>query len=269
VGLVIVPRLIQINAFGATEHTLQIRQKFRFREGTAKRRTAMDASDIMTREIISVGPDTPVSDVVKTLLENRISAVPVVDNGAVVGIISEGDLLRRAEIGTERQRSRWLAFATSSANLAAEYVKTRGRSARDLMTKAVITVSADTPVAEIADILESRQIKRVPVLQDGRLVGIVSRANLIQALASSKSVPAKSVPTNDRKIREALIEELRQHKWMVSPTEANVIVRDGEVHLWGHVRSEAERKAILVAAKNVPGVRRVEDHMQYPTTLFF
>jgi CBS domain-containing protein len=223
----------------------------------------------MTRKTVSVGPDTPLSDVVTALVANRISAVPVVENGAVVGIISEGDLLRRPEIATERRRSRWLELATSSAALAADYVKTYGRSARDVMTAPVVTVTADTPVRDIAALLETRQIKRVPVVQDGRLVGIVSRANLIQAMASSMGSPTDSGLVSDQKIRDALLEELRRHRWAASPTEANVIVNDGAVHLWGWIRSEDERRAMVVAAKNIPGVCRVEDHTQYPPATLF
>jgi CBS domain-containing protein len=227
----------------------------------------MKASDIMTKEIISVGPDTPIADVVATLLENRVSAVPVVEHGTIVGIISEGDLLRRPETGTERRRSRWLELARSNASLAADYVKTHGRWARDVMTEPVITVAPDTPVAEVANILESHHIKRVPVVQDGKPVGIVSRANLVQALASRESPPALASGPDDREIRDALLDELRRQRWATSPSEANVIVDKGVVHLWGIIRSEEERKAVLVATENTPGVRRIKDHMEYPVAV--
>lgn len=224
----------------------------------------MNASDIMTKGVITVGPDTPVSEVVSTLLDNRISAVPVVEGDVIVGILSEGDLLRRHEIGTERHRPRWLEFGTSETKLAAEYVKEHGRRAGDVMTKNVVTVTADTPIAEIADILESRHIKRVPVTSDGKLVGIVSRANLIQALASGPARTLEAGSADDRAIREALFNELRQHKWATTPLENNVIVADHEVHYWGVIHSEEQREAMLVAARNIPGVRRVADHMDYP-----
>lgn len=224
----------------------------------------MDASAIMTRTVVTVRPDTPVSGVAKTLLENRISAVPVLDAGALVGIISEGDLLRRAEIGTERHRSRWLELAFSNATLAADYAKEHSRKASDVMTRDVVTVAPATPVTEITKILESRHIKRVPVLADDKLVGIVSRANLIQALASSKGGPQPATTPRDREIQEALHQEMRKQRWAVSPIDANVVVRDGEVHLWGYIRSEEARRAMVIAAENVPGVRRVQDHMEYP-----
>jgi hypothetical protein len=172
--------------------------------------------------------------------------------------------LRRTEIGTEHKWSRWLELATSSDDLAADYVKTHGRSARDVMIQPVITVRVDTPITEIADLLESRMIKRVFVVRDGQLVGIVSRANLIQAVASSKTPAIESSLTNDRQIRDTLLNELRRYRWAAWPTEANIIVNNGEVHLWGRIRSEEERKAMLVAARNTPGVCGVEDHMEYP-----
>jgi CBS domain-containing protein len=223
----------------------------------------MQASDIMTQDVITVGPDTPVAEIVRTMLDHRISAVPVARDGALVGIISEGDLLRRVETGTERHRSRWLEFATSAPTLAAEYVRSHGRTASELMTADVVSVEHDAPIAKVAEILESRRIKRVPVLQDGRLVGIVSRANLIQALASTLGAEGGGVQ-NDKQIRDALLAEIRKHKWVPSSTDTNVIVSDGCVHLWGFIRAESERKAMIVAAENIPGVRRVEDHMDYP-----
>jgi CBS domain-containing protein len=218
----------------------------------------------MTRTVVTVGPDIPVSDVAKVMLENRISAVPVLEGDALVGIISEGDLLRRAEVGTERRRSRWMELAFSNASLAADYVKQHGRKASDVMTRDVITVDPTTQITEIANILESRHIKRVPVLGDGKLVGIVSRANLIQALASNANGPRSNTTPRDREIQEALCQEMRNQRWAVSPTEANVVVHDGEVHLWGYIGSEEVRKAMIVIAENIPGVRRVEDHMEYP-----
>ena len=224
----------------------------------------MDASAVMTRNVVAVGPETPVSEVAKAMLENRISAVPVLEGGALVGIVSEGDLLRRAELGTERRRSRWMELGFSNPSLAADYVKQHGRKARDVMTREVVAVGPETPIAEIANILETRHIKRVPVLSNGELVGIVSRANLVQALASGEGEPRLAAPARDGEIQEALSRELLQQRWAVSPSRANVVVRDGVVHLWGFIDSEEARRAVTVAAENTPGVRRVEDHMEYP-----
>jgi CBS domain-containing protein len=226
----------------------------------------MNASDIMTRGVITVSPDTSVSEVVALLLRHRISAVPVVDHDALVGIVSEGDLLRRTETATETRRSRWLEFAISVPKLAAEYTKTHGRKASDVMTKDVITVGVSEPIAEIASILESRGIKRVPVVQDGKVVGIVSRANLLQALASKVHDEAVD-RTDDRKIRDILFAELGRQKWAPLPSDANILVENGVVHLWGIIQSEEERKAMIVAAEIVPGVKKVEDHMSYPMYL--
>ena len=144
----------------------------------------MKASEIMTREVVAVAPDTPVRDVAKLMVDQRISGVPVIDHGKLVGIISENDLVRRVELGTEKTRPRWVQFLTSDDTLLAEYVHARGRVARDVMTTNVVTVAPDDPVAAVAEILETRHIKRVPVVDGGKVVGIVSRANLLQALAT-------------------------------------------------------------------------------------
>jgi len=170
----------------------------------------MIASDIMTRDVVSVGPDAPVADVVALMLNHRISAVPVVQNNVVIGILSEGDLLRRAEIGTEPTRSRWIEFFASSETVAADYVRSHGRKTSEVMTRDVVTVAADTPIAEIARLLETRGIKRVPVTRDGALVGIVSRANLLQALSSRFAAATPAGPTNDSQIREAVETEIRR-----------------------------------------------------------
>lgn len=221
----------------------------------------MKAADIMTREVVTVTPDTNVAEIARLMLERGISAVPVVENGAPVGIVSEGDLMRRVETGTEPHLSRWLELFLSRDSVAADYVRTHGRSARDVMTSEVISVGEATTVAEIAELLESRAIKRVPVLaEDGRLVGIVSRANLLQCLAS-RAAPPSSVTVDDQRIRDALLDELGSQDWAGSPDPGNVIVEDGVVHLWGLVRSPEVRKAMVVAATNVPGVKAVEDHM--------
>ena len=227
----------------------------------------MNASDIMTKTVITVGPEAPLSEVVKLMLEKHISAIPVTEHGSLVGIISEGDLLRRAETGTERRRSRWLQFVTSDTKLASEYVKTHSRVARDVMTKDVVTVDAAAPLSEIADILESRHIKRVPVLDEGVLVGIVSRANLIQAIASSDAY-RESGRADDRKIRDSLYTEIEKHR--LAPVDTNILVKDGAVRLWGYIGSDEERRALVVAAQNTPGVTKVEDHLDYrPIYPFF
>ena len=223
----------------------------------------MQARDIMTPDVISVAPDTPLADVVRLLLEHRISAVPVVQDGAVVGIISEGDLLRRVETHTDAPPSRWLELLHGGSTRAADYVKTHGRRADEVMTRNVVTVGEDAPLVQIARLLASHRIRRVPVLRGDRLVGIVSRANLLQALASHMPPAPPPGSTDDRRIRDALLAEIGRQSF-AAPGDASVMVKDGVVSLWGTVESDDRRRALVVAAENIPGVVRVEDCMQRP-----
>jgi len=216
----------------------------------------------MTSEVITVGEDASVQDAARLMAEHGISAVPVVDRERrVIGIVSEGDLLHRAETGTERRRSWWLEMVASTNQLAWEYVKSHSGSAKDVMTRDVISVTEETTVADIAILLETNRIKRVPVLRGGKPVGIVSRANLVRALAMTISERPSSAEADDRAIRDSLLAELKAQKWAeVSP--ANITVKDGVVHLWSSYCSEQEKQALIVAAKSIPGVRRVGDHMR-------
>lgn len=174
----------------------------------------------------------------------------------MIGIVTEGDLLRRAEIGSEHRRSCWAELAFANCNLAAEYTKEHGRKTSDVMTRHVITVAPSATLREVADMLESRHIKRVPVVEEGGLVGIVSRANLVQALASS-GVGAQPSPTPlDRNIRARLCDELEREPWAFTPTEANVIVDHGEVHLWGYIGTESARRAIIVTSTTTTALIR-------------
>jgi CBS domain-containing protein len=225
----------------------------------------MHAADVMTPDVICAAPETPLSELIRLMLDNRISAVPIAEDGRIVGIVSEGDLLRRAETGTEPRPSRWLELVTPASRLAADYTRTHGRKAAEVMTHAVVTVSDTTPIAEIAQLLEARRIKRVPVLRDGRLVGIVSRRNLLQALASRMTAPP--VAADDRSIRDAFYTELRRQAWVTSPGSVNAVVADSVVHLWGIAPDDRQRQALVVAAENIPGVRAVEDHMEEPRVI--
>ena len=171
----------------------------------------MKAADVMVSPVITVGPECSVQDVAATLLENQISAVLVVSNGGdVVGIVSEGDLIRRTEIDTEQRRSRWLALLIAQP-LAAEFVKSHACRVADVMTRDVIVATPDTPLRHIAALLEKNGIKRVPIVSNGRLVGIVSRANLVQALASVRKQIKAAAVTSDRMIREELLSHARSH----------------------------------------------------------
>jgi CBS domain-containing protein len=212
----------------------------------------------MVRAVATTTPETTVEKVAGLMINLRISGVPVLDrNGQLVGIVTEGDLLRRAETGTERQRSRWSEWFSANSRLAAEYIKSHARRVEDVMTREVVTVGELADLGEIAELMETRHIKRIPVVHDGKIVGIVSRADLLQVLASGGATTADE--NSDRLIRERLLAELRTQKW-ASPAEANVVVSDGVVHFWGTVGSEEERTALRVVGENIPGVRGIEDH---------
>ena len=219
----------------------------------------MKARDVMVSPVISVKPSCTVKEVAKTLLERRISAVPVVDDsGKLAGIVSEGDLMHRAEIGTQRRHSWWLRVLTGDDALAAEYTKAHARTVADVMTREVITASPDTPLHEIAALLERHSIKRVPIVRDGALLGIVSRANLLQALASSHK--DLDIQLSDTAIRDRILAHLNNQPW-AHTLLLNVTVNGGVVDLWGITGSDAERKAIRVAAESAPGVTAVNDHL--------
>ncbi|MDE2580936.1 MAG: CBS domain-containing protein [Rhodospirillales bacterium] len=218
----------------------------------------MQARDIMTPDVITVAPDTALPELVRLMLERRISAVPVVEDGTLVGLVSEGDLLRRPELGTAATRPRWLLMLGGADRDAAAYARTHGRSAGEVMSQPVISVTEDTPVEEVAALMDRHRVKRLPVLREGHLVGILTRADLLRALALRLAPPAGA---DDRRIRETLLAELRTQPWGPSPTDVSVVVRDGVVHLWGSVRSEDQRHAVVAAAESTPGVRTVEDNM--------
>jgi CBS-domain-containing membrane protein len=219
----------------------------------------MKARDVMVSPVITVKPSSSVKEVATTLLERRISAVPVVDDhGKLVGIISEGDLMHRSEAGTERQRPWWLLGWTGDETLAAEYVKAHARKVADVMTRNVITATPETPLHEIAALLERNSIKRVPIVKDGQLVGIVSRANLIQAVASTRK--ELEIPLSDTSIRDKLLAHLTSQEW-AHTSLLNVTVSGGVVNLWGITNSDAERMAIRVAAESAPGVCDVNDNL--------
>jgi CBS domain-containing protein len=220
----------------------------------------MLARDVMVSPVITVGVDATVRDVAKTLLEKHISAVPVVDaKGRIAGIVTESDLMHRAEAGTERRHSWWLEAFQGNRPLATDYVKSHTMKVADIMTRDVVTASPETPLHEIAELLERRQIKRVPITSsNGDLVGIVSRANLLQAVATAR--PKLDLHLPDAAIRQKIIDHLKQQRW-AHAYNLNVTVSNGVVDLWGVVESDAERKALQVAAENVPGVAMVNDHL--------
>jgi CBS domain-containing protein len=220
----------------------------------------MHAADLMTTNVVTVAEDATAQEAAALMLRHRVSALPVVgSSGKLVGIVSEGDLMRRAELGTERERSWWLEFLTSDKILASDYVKAHGRKVSEVMTRKLITVTHDTPINEIALLLEKHAIKRVPVLDQGRLVGIVARANLLQALAGLKLDAPVLQAGKDTAIREEILERLRGSPWR--PWLLNVTVKDGVAHLWGITNGAEEKAAAGVAAENAPGVLAVKNHI--------
>jgi len=221
----------------------------------------MLAKDIMTTDVITIAPSLSVEQIAQLLLSCSISGVPVVDaEDRLVGLVSEGDLLRRPEGGTERQRSWWLNLLVSSEERAREFIKTHGHKAEDIMTREVMTVTPDTPVGEIAGILERRRIKRMPVVEDGKIVGIVSRANLLHGLATHKDRITVSPSPDDRAIRAEVQALVSRESW-ITHGSLNVLVADGAVELWGWVDSEDERKALMTAVGEIDGVKEVVDHL--------
>jgi len=220
----------------------------------------MQAKEVMTTRVVTVGPEKTVREIAGVLHEKGVSAVPVVDDdGALLGIVSEGDLIRRQEIGTERKRgSWWLRLLGGTESLAIDYTKSHGMHARDVMTRDVISISESASLVDIAEILETKRVKRVPVLRDDALVGIVSRANLVQALASRPEQAIEKSSGNDETIRNEVLGILDKEPW--SSTRTSVIVSNGIVDLYGTVVTQAERNASRIAAKNVQGVAAVNDH---------
>ena len=223
----------------------------------------MNAADVMVTNVVTVDPTAYVEEVAAILLANRISAVPVIDReGELVGIVSEGDLMRRVEAGTERRRSWWLEYFSAKQVLANDYVRSHSRRVADIMTHSVVTATPDTSLREIANLLEKNRIKRVPIVRGGKVVGIVSRANLIQALASVPKMNASAARVGDSEIRKVVVDRLTTEPWQ--PSMLNVTVHDGTVSLWGFVTSDDEKKAARIAVENVPGVRGIDNNLMIP-----
>jgi len=221
----------------------------------------MNAADVMTTKVITVTPESSIEDAAKLMLQYRISGLPVLDQkGGLVGIITEGDFLRRGETGTERRRPRWLEFILGPGRLSSEYVQAHGRKIADVMTSDPISITEDVSLEDVVDALERHRVKRLPVMRDGKLVGIVSRANLVQALATV--LPRAEGPRpEDSEIRRQILEEIGRHPW--GGNLVNVTVRDGVAELWGTVLDNRERQALRVAVENVPGVAGINDHIAF------
>ncbi|MBM3503238.1 MAG: CBS domain-containing protein [Alphaproteobacteria bacterium] len=219
----------------------------------------MRASDVMTSPVVVVGPDARIEDIAAILLRHSISAVPVVDSSdRLIGIVSEGDLYRRPEAGTGPRRS-WLQAFAEQEEQARLFIKTHGHTAREVMTTPVVSVAESADLGEVAELLERHRIKRVPVVRDGKVVGVVSRANILQGLVAKRYVPGAGKPTEGA-TRERLLEALRATD-LAAAAHINAVIHDSVAHLWGLVQSQVEADALRVAAEGVPGIRRVESHI--------
>jgi CBS domain-containing protein len=225
----------------------------------------MRAHQIMTKPVVTVGPDATILEAANIMLRQHISGLPVVDTtGKLVGIVSEGDFIRRSEIGTQRRRGRWLKLILGPGKSASDFVHEHGRKIAEVMTPSPITVIEDTPLAEIADLMERKDIKRLPVVRGDDVVGIVTRANLLQAVASlARQIPDPTA--DDDHIRNRIIAAMEKNDWC--PYGLKIAVRDGIVHLSGIITEDRARQAAIVAAENVEGVKKVHDHLRWFDTI--
>jgi len=219
----------------------------------------MKTKDVMTAGVVTVAEDAPINEAIRLMLQRKISGLPVVDAaGTLAGMVTEGDFLRRSELGTERHAPRWIEFLAGSGKLAENYVHAAGRKIRDVMTDKVYSVDEETPLSEVVEIMERRRVKRLPVLRGAKLVGIVTRANLLHALAGLQQ--ANVAASSDITIRTRLMAELEKQSW--APLVAiDIVVTDGVVKLTGAIFDERQRHALRVAAENIPGVKKVEDKL--------
>lgn len=224
----------------------------------------MHAHQIMTKDVITVGPHTSIVEAARLMLEHHISGLPVLDkDGKLVGIVSEGDFLRRSEIGTQRRRPRWLRLIIGPGREASEFVRQSGRKVGEIMTRDPVTVSEDTPLEQLVSSMEKHDVKRLPVTRGEKLVGIVTRANLLRAVASlARDVPDPT--TDDDHIRERIAQAINKTRWR--PIGLQVTVSNGVVHLHGIVVNDGSRRAAIVAAENVAGVKEVHDHLCFVDT---
>lgn len=223
----------------------------------------MKVRDIMSTKVVTASPSTTIRDIAGLMVEKHVSGLPVLsDSGTLVGMVSEGDLLRRPELGTQKHRRRWVSFFSGVDEQAREFTKTHALHAGDVMTKEVIHVSEQTPLGDLVGLMEKHNIKRLPVLSDGKLVGIVSRADLLRALAARQANPLPPPAESDATIRAAMNEVLKNEEWAMSAM-VNVIVSEGAVHLWGVIDSDDQRQALRVAAENIPGVTAVVEHLSF------
>ena len=222
----------------------------------------MQVKDVMTRSVISVEPDESIMKAARLMLQNRISGLPVIDkDGELMGIVTEGDFLRRGELGTQRRRPKWLEFIVGPGRLAEEYVHASGRKIDEIMTTDPVTASEDDTLEKVVEVMERRRVKRLPVVKNGRVVGIIARSNLMHALASlarDEEQRAERAQPDDSQVRDNILAVLDRQNWA---PRVNVVVKNGVAELWGVITDDRERKAVVVAVENVPGVGHVHDHL--------
>jgi CBS domain-containing protein len=220
----------------------------------------MKAYEAMTKDVVTVGANTPVREIAALLVRHRISAVPVVsEGGRVIGIVSQTDLGHRSETDTEKRRKWWLEVFADSDSKARDYIKSHGNVANDVMTRLVVSVSKDAQLSEVAEILDTHRIRQVPVMEDGSFVGMISRADLVRKLAEATITPSASRPENGV-LQKAIWHRIKAEGWVHSAL-VNIVVNDGVVELWGAVASDDQRRALHLLVEGVNGVRRVEDHV--------
>lgn len=219
----------------------------------------MRARDIMTKDVVTVGYNTPITEIAAILMKHRISGVPVVTkNQQVIGIVSESDLIHRAETGTEIRRKWWLTLFSDPDRMAREYTKAHGLRAEHVMSRTVVSVSEDAEAAYVADVLDRHRIKRVPVLSNGQLVGLITRSDLVRALAGVE-IGKPVTRSADAALQKALIEKIRTQSWL-NPTYLVPLVNGGVVDLWGFIESDEQRKALFILIEEVTGLRNIKDH---------
>lgn len=221
----------------------------------------MKVADVMSLGAATVRPDAPVLEAAQTMLKFNISGLPVVDGeGRLVGMVTEGDLMRRWETDTERRRSRWFSLFVDAGTLAEEYVHSHGRKVEEVMTRDPVSTTGDVQLADVVALMEKHKIKRIPVLRDGKVVGVVSRANILRTLAR-RLENLSQAPQSDLKVRQDILDEIARQGWLLGDA-INVTVHDGHVELDGFVRDERFRDAIRVAAENARGAKSVTNNIR-------
>ena len=220
----------------------------------------MKAKDVMTHCVVSISPDAPVVDAIARMVSHQVSGMPVIDAaGQLVGMVTEGDFLRRAEMHTEAPERRWLELLMGPASSADDYARSHGRTVRDVMSPHVFTVREESPLADVVRLMEEHNVKRIPVVDADRVVGIVSRADLMVALAESLR-DSTHAPASDESIREHIAKEMKRQRWC--PLHAiRVTVRNGIVDIRGNIFDERQRRALRVLVENCQGVRTLHDHL--------